>query len=231
MTDSTPILDVVGLSKAYDNPAGAVGVLKDVNLRVQAGDAVAIVGPSGSGKSTLLHIIGGLDRPSAGEVLLDGEDLAVLSDDALAALRARSIGFVFQQHYLLPQCSVIENVVIPTLITDGAAKAMDRAHALLDRVGLSHRLTHRPAHLSGGECQRVAVVRALINEPKLLLADEPTGSLDQASADSLGALLADLNREEDVTLVVVTHSVRLARRMRRQLELRDGALVEQGAHE
>ena len=183
---------------------------------------------SGSGKSTLLNIIGTLDRPSSGEVLLDGQDLRRLNDVELASVRNRQIGFVFQAHHLLPQCNVLENVLLPTLATrDPAVRsgASERAKRLLERVGLDGRIAHRPGQLSGGERQRVAVVRALINQPKLLLADEPTGALDRASAGNLSDLLVALNREEGVTLIVVTHALDLAKRMGRVLELRDGRLV------
>src|SRR4030095_5109924 len=180
--------------------------------------------PSGSGKSTLLQIIGTLDRPSSGEVVLDGKNLATLNDLQLAAVRNRQIGFDFQSHYLLQQCSVIENVLVPTLANprgqaEGSSVSPEtpeaRATRLLKRVGLGERLHHRPGQLSGGERQRVAVVRALINQPPLLLADEPTGALDHASATALGQLLVELNREEGVTLIVVTHALELAKRMGR----------------
>jgi lipoprotein-releasing system ATP-binding protein len=202
-------------------------VLDNVSLEVARGESLAIVGPSGSGKSTLLHIIGTLDRPTSGSVALNGQDLSALEDQQLAAVRNRQIGFVFQAHYLLPQCTVLENVLVPTLassdkaVRDGAG---ERAERLLKRVGLRERTSHRPGELSGGECQRVAVVRALINQPQLLLADEPTGSLDHGSAQQLGQLLLELNHEEGVTLIIVTHALDLARRMGRVLELKDGRL-------
>ncbi len=226
---SSPLLQLTDVSRRYESPAGAeaVSVLRDITLEIERGESVAIVGPSGSGKSTLLNIIGTLDRPSTGQVLLDGQDLSRLDDIQLAAVRNREIGFIFQAHHLLPQCTVMENVLVPTLanrdarLRDGAA---ERAERLLERVGLGARRTHRPGQLSGGERQRVAVVRALINQPKLLLADEPTGALDRASAQNLADLLVQLNREENVTLVVVTHALDLARRMGRVLELRDGRL-------
>jgi predicted ABC-type transport system involved in lysophospholipase L1 biosynthesis ATPase subunit len=192
------------------------------------GESLAIVGPSGSGKSTLLHIIGTLDKPTSGSVTLSGQDLAVLDDHQVATVRNRQIGFVFQSHYLLPQCTVLENVLVPTLATNEAAArdgASERAQRLLKRVGLGERISHRPGELSGGERQRVAVVRALINQPQLLLADEPTGSLDQTSARDLGQLLLELNREEGVTLIIVTHARELAQRMARVLELKQGRLV------
>jgi ABC-type lipoprotein export system ATPase subunit len=195
---------------------------------VQRGESLAIVGPSGSGKSTLLQIIGTLDQPTSGSVTLDGEELNRLDETQLAEVRNQLIGFVFQAHYLLPQCTVLENVLVPTLASDKSRHQDDsrrRAERLLQRVGLADRTAHRPGQLSGGERQRVAVVRALINQPKLLLADEPTGALDHASAQQLGQLLIELNQEEGVTLIVVTHARELAQRMSRVLMLLDGRLV------
>jgi ABC-type lipoprotein export system ATPase subunit len=220
-------LDAVG--KRFDAPVGgeAPWVLRDVSLTVAAGESLSVVGPSGSGKSTLLNLIGGLDRPTSGRVVVDGRDLARLDDAALAAHRRRDVGLVFQLHHLLPQCTALENVLVPTLAGEGAKPegAGDRARRLLERVGLGGRIDHRPGQLSGGERQRVAVVRALINGPRLLLADEPTGALDQASAASLVQLLVELNREEQVTLIVATHAADVAGRMARPLELRDGRLA------
>lgn len=215
----TPILRLIGVSKGYES----VAVLRNVNLDVHAGHSLAIVGPSGSGKSTLLNIIGTLDRPSSGQVFLDGQDLSQLDDVKLAEVRNRQIGFVFQSHHLLPHCNVLENVLVPTLVAK--TDQTERARKLLERVGLGHRLTHRPGQLSGGERQRVAVVRALINQPKLLLADEPTGSLDRVSATELGQLLVELNREQGLTLIVVTHALDLAERMGRRFEIQQGELV------
>jgi ABC-type lipoprotein export system ATPase subunit len=199
---------------------------------VEAGESIAVVGPSGSGKSTLLNIIGTLDRPCSGAVLLDRSDIFALSEMERSLLRNLHIGFIFQMHHLLPQCTVLENVLLPTIParrmkhhTKGGAEA--RARNLLERVGLGERMDHRPGQLSGGECQRAAVVRALINKPKLLLADEPTGSLDGSSSENLGRLLMELNEEEQVTLIVVTHSMDLAKRMGRIYRLRDGRLEEQ----
>jgi predicted ABC-type transport system involved in lysophospholipase L1 biosynthesis ATPase subunit len=212
------LLRLIGVSKSYEH----VDVLRNVNLDVLRGESLAIVGPSGSGKSTLLNIIGTLDRPSTGQVFLDGQDLSRLDDVKLAEIRNRQIGFVFQSHHLLPHCDVMENVLVPTLVSK--TDQTERARKLLERVGLGHRLTHRPGQLSGGERQRVAVVRALINQPKLLLADEPTGSLDRASAAELGQLLVELNREQGLTLIVVTHALDLAQRMGRTLEIRNGQL-------
>jgi predicted ABC-type transport system involved in lysophospholipase L1 biosynthesis ATPase subunit len=215
------------VTKRYDGPDGAAAapVLQGVMLSVAAGESIAIVGPSGSGKSTLLNIMGTLDRPTSGSVRLDGQDLANLGDDALAAIRNRRIGFVFQLHHLLPQCTALENVLVPMLAGGGPKDAQDRAARLLERVGLKDRMDYRPGQLSGGERQRVAVARALVNKPALLLADEPTGSLDRAAAEHLTDLLAELNREEGVTLVVVTHAAPLAARMGRVMELKDGRLA------
>ena len=233
MPTPAPLLKLVNVTRRYDSPAnaGALTVLDHVSLEVARGESLAIVGPSGSGKSTLLQIIGTLDRPTRGSVSLNGQDLSVLDDQQLAAIRNRQIGFVFQSHYLLPQCTVLENVLVSTLATDEASVrngASERAERLLKRVGLGERLSHRPGELSGGERQRVAVVRALINQPPLLLADEPTGSLDQTSARELGQLLLDLNREEGVSLIIVTHARELAQRMTRVLELKEGHLVQSG---
>jgi lipoprotein-releasing system ATP-binding protein len=231
MSETDAMLQLIDVTKSYDTPDAdrQAAVLDGVSLTVAAGESLAVVGPSGSGKSTLLNIIGTLDRPSSGRVLLEGDDLAAMNDEALAALRSRRIGFVFQLHHLLPQCTILENVLLPTLAArDGrSAKQLDEtARRLLDRVGLTHRLAYRPGELSGGERQRAAVVRALINSPTLLLADEPTGSLDRGSADNLGELLVELNRQDGLTLIVVTHSMELAGRMGRALKLRDGRLAE-----
>lgn len=204
---------------------GETRVLDGIDLEADAGESIAIVGPSGSGKSTLLNVLGTLDLPTSGTYVLDGTDVSTLDERRLAAVRSGTIGFVFQMHHLLPQCNILENVLVPTLVRDGDKTAEARARDLLDRVGLSHRLTHRPGQLSGGECQRAAVVRALINQPKLLLADEPTGSLDRSNAGALANLLLDLNREEGVALVLVTHAVELAERAARTLELQDGVLL------
>src|SRR2546428_3806601 len=229
MTSAHVLLQLQNVSKRFDAVAngGSIEVLSSVNLDVQRGKTLAIVGPSGSGKSTLLNIIGTLDRPSSGCVLLDGRDLSSLQEAELARVRNRQIGLIFQAHHLLPQCTVFENVLVPVLVQPDAnarKAAAERGRALLQRVGLGHRLEHRPGELSGGERQRVAVVRALINQPQLLLADEPTGALDRASAHELGRLLLELNREQGVTLIVVTHALDLARGMGQGFELRDGRL-------
>jgi lipoprotein-releasing system ATP-binding protein len=234
---AAPLLQLTDVTKRYAASGGAdgVNVLGGVTLEVARGESLAIVGPSGSGKSTLLQIIGTLDRPTGGEVLLGGKNLAALDDLQLAEIRNRQIGFVFQAHYLLPQCTVIENVLVPTLASAKSRNSDQksetktaRAQRLLKRVGLGERLNHRPGQLSGGERQRVAVVRALINRPQLLLADEPTGALDHASATALGQLLVELNKEEGVTLIVVTHALELAKRMGRVLRLEEGKLIEHG---
>ena len=225
-----PLLQLTGISKSYPAASGSaeLPILAGINLDIERGESVAIIGPSGSGKSTLLNMIGTLDRPSAGTIALDGQELTRLNDLDLADVRNRKIGFIFQGHHLLPQCSVLENVLIPTLASKDKtlrSTAPGRARKLLDRVGLGARLDHRPGQLSGGERQRVAVVRALINEPVLLLADEPTGALDRASAENLGQLLVELNRERNLTLVVVTHALDLAGKMQRRYELREGRLA------
>ncbi|HTL55335.1 MAG TPA: ABC transporter ATP-binding protein [Candidatus Limnocylindrales bacterium] len=237
MPSVEPLLKLKNITKRFDSPdrPASITILDGISLEISRAESVAIVGPSGSGKSTLLHIIGTLDRPTAGEVWLGERNLNQLDEKALAAIRNREIGFVFQFHYLLPQCTVLENVLVPTLAqpkprSNGAAgiaseSAFARAERLLARVGLAERLSHRPGQLSGGERQRVAVVRALINQPRLLLADEPTGALDQTSAHELAQLLIELNREEAVALIVVTHAGDLARRMGRLFELRSGRLL------
>ncbi len=220
-------LQVSHVSKSYQTAAGTLPILADVDLTLARGDALAITGPSGAGKSTLLYIVGTIDVPSVGTVNILGRDPFSLKPPELARFRNENIGFVFQDHYLLPQCTVLENVLIPTLAGAGAdAKAEERARMLLGRVGLTDRLHHRPAELSGGERQRVAICRALINNPPLLLADEPTGNLDRHTAQSVGTLLLELAREENALLIVVTHSTELAERLPRHCELVDGKLVE-----
>ena len=221
-----PLLELKGVSKDY----GDGNVLRDVNLRLDRDEAIAIVGPSGSGKSTLLNIIGTLDRPTSGTVFFDGDDLLRLSAEEIAAVRNRKIGFVFQLHHLLPQCTILDNVLMPTLAAASKGRndqAHSRAERLLERVGLGPRKLQRPGQLSGGERQRAAVVRALINQPRLLLADEPTGSLDRASAENLRDLLIEVNRDEGVALIVVTHSLEFAGGFGRIFEMHDGSLVEQ----
>ena len=225
------MLELINVEKSYPSPAdtGSALVLKDIMLRVEKGQAIAIVGPSGCGKSTLLNIIGALDHPTSGRVLFDGKDLAGMNDIELAGIRNREIGFVFQLHHLLPQCTVLENVLVPTLAEKNRTKSSDakeRAVNLLERVGLKDWLLHRPGQLSGGQRQRVAVVRALINQPKLLLADEPTGSLDEHAAQNIAELLVELNRSEQVTVILATHSIKLAEHMGTVLELSNGMLTD-----
>jgi lipoprotein-releasing system ATP-binding protein len=219
-------LIVTDVRKEYAARSGPLPVLGGVSLSLAHGDAVAIMGPSGSGKSTLLHILGTLDRPTGGGVSLDGIDPFALKPGELAAFRNRRIGFVFQDHHLLPQASVLENVLVPTFVNKSLKKGEAQAYAreLLTRVGLSDRLTHRPAELSGGERQRVAVARALIHKPLLLLADEPTGNLDRTNAESVGRLLLELHKQQNTMLVVVTHSAELAKLFPRRLEMNDGKL-------
>ncbi len=219
-------LIVTDVRKEYPARSGPLPVLGGVSLSLAHGEAVAIMGPSGSGKSTLLHILGTLDTPTAGRVSLDGVDPFSLKPGELAAFRNRRIGFVFQDHHLLPQASVLENVLVPTFVNKTLKKAEAEAYAreLLTRVGLSDRLTHRPAELSGGERQRVAVARALIHRPLLLLADEPTGNLDRTNAESVGRLLFELHQQQNTMLVVVTHSAELAKLFPRRLEMNDGKL-------
>lgn len=220
-------LVIENVGKEYPTRSGPLRVLSDVSLTVPRGEALAITGPSGSGKSTLLHILGTLDRPTAGTVKLEGADPFALRESDLAAFRNKNIGFVFQDHHLLPQCSVLENVLVPTLVNPTADRAQleKDARNLLDRVGLAHRLDHRPAELSGGERQRVAVARALIHKPMLVLADEPTGNLDSASARAVGELLAELHKQENAILIVVTHSLDLANTFARRANMTDGRLA------
>lgn len=220
-------LQVSGLTKQFTGAAGTLDVLTGIDLSMQRGDAVVITGPSGSGKSTLLYIIGVLDEPTSGDVEVGGTRPFNLTQSEQARFRNESIGFVFQDHHLLPQCTVLENVLIPTLAGAKPAAGMEeRARKLLDRVGLKDRLTHRPGQLSGGERQRVGICRALINEPLLLLADEPTGNLDQKTAESVGTLLLEVAAEQNAMLLGVTHSLDLAARFPRRYELAAGKLVE-----
>lgn len=223
------LIQLKNITKVFDSPEGGQSrtVLDGLNLDIKNGESVAIIGPSGSGKSTLLNIIGALDKPSSGAVLFDNRDLSKLDDNSLAVVRNQDIGYVFQLHHLLPQLSVLENVLLPTLPLKKRGDKSLRAQGLLERVGLAEHLHHRPAQLSGGEQQRVAVVRALINNPKLILADEPTGSLDSVASENLSHLLVQLNKEDLVTLVVVTHSMDLANNMDKTFSLKDGKLENQ----
>ena len=206
------------ISKHYDTPRGPVPILEDVSLTLDRGESVAIMGPSGCGKSTLLYLLGALEPPSAGSIQIDGRNPYALNERDQAAFRGTNIGFVFQDHLLLPQLSALDNVIVPTLVSPGGA-ATERARELLTAVGLAERLDHRPGELSGGERQRVAIARALVREPSLLLCDEPTGNLDRASADAVADVLVDLHQRRKTMLVVVTHNAGLAARFLRRYEL------------
>ncbi len=223
------LLELKNVEKKYETPSGKgyITVLKDISLQVHPGESIAVVGPSGSGKSTLLNIMGALDKPSSGEVTLFGKNLAVCDDTELSHIRNREIGFVFQLHHLLPQCTVLENVLIPTIplgLKKRSEEVQERAKKLLERVGLDKHMEYFPAQLSGGEMQRVAVVRALINNPKLVLADEPTGSLDMDSSENLGRLMVEMNKEEGTTFITVTHSTDFAQLMEKVFKLQNGIL-------
>ena len=227
-TDATPVIEVVDVTRSYELGARAepVAALRGVSFVVEQGGFVAIVGPSGSGKSTLLNLIGALDRPTTGTVRINGRDIAALNDTQLARLRNTQIGFVFQQFQLLPRTSATDNVALPLVYAGlGRAERVERARAALSAVGLGHRLTHQPNELSGGEQQRVAIARALVTDPRLILADEPTGNLDTATGDDVMALLEALNADRGVALVVITHDPDIAGRAPRQIRLRDGVSV------
>ena len=218
------MLSVADLTKTYASPRGPLTVLDRVSLTLAPGEAAAVTGPSGSGKSSLLYILGGLEAPTSGRVTLDDLNPFELAPAALAAFRNAQIGFVFQDHCLLPQCTVLENVLVPTLVAAAASGAETYARELIAQVGLADRIDHRPGELSGGERQRVAIARALVRKPRLVLCDEPTGNLDHAAADAVASLLLTLHRAQQNILLVVTHSAELAARMPRRFELRDGAL-------
>ena len=214
------MLEATNLTKDYATPRGPLPILSAINLSLQRGDAVSIMGPSGSGKSTLLYILGALESPTSGTVTLEGQNPFQLAEKQLAAFRNQKVGFVFQDHCLLPQCSVLENVLAPTLVAETKDNFTERARMLLEQVGLSERLDHRPAELSGGEKQRVAIARALICQPLLLLCDEPTGNLDRDSADNVASLLLDLHQQQNTILIVVTHSPELAAKFPTRFEMR-----------
>ena len=223
------MLEISEIRQEYATPRGPLTVLAGVSLSMKRGEAAAIMGPSGVGKSTLLYIAGGLERPTGGRVTLDGSDPHRLGEKELAEFRNRKIGFLFQDHCLLPQCSVLENVLVPTMVANDRAEYPDRARELLHQVGLTERLDHRPSELSGGEKQRVALARALIRKPLLLLCDEPTGNLDEASADVVADLLLDIQRHRETILILVTHSRDLAARFPARYELRHANLHPAGA--
>lgn len=223
------VLEARAVGRSFVQGPSTLEVLQGVALTVHAAERLAIIGASGSGKTTLLQILGGLDRPTQGQVLIDGRDIHALTEKERAMLRNRTLGFVYQFHHLLPEFSALENVAMPLLVRrTKVAEARARAQELLERVGLGGRLTHRPHQLSGGERQRAAVARALVTEPKIVLADEPTGNLDGANAEAVFELMLELNRERGTSLIVVTHDARLAARMDRIYELRSGRLREQG---
>jgi lipoprotein-releasing system ATP-binding protein len=221
------VLEARDVQKNFTQGPVVLEVLRGLNFCASAGERIAIVGASGSGKTTLLQILGGLDRPTTGHVFVSGQDIHELSENARGMLRNRALGFVYQFHHLLPEFSAVENVAMPLLIRrTPVAEARDRATEILERVGLGRRLEHRPYQLSGGERQRAAVARALVTEPKILLADEPTGNLDGQNAEGVFELMLELNRERGTSLVVVTHDLRLANRMERVYEIQDGRLTE-----
>lgn len=230
MTDANqtePVLQCLALCKEYPQAGDSLSILNSVELSVARGEMVAIVGPSGAGKTTLLHMLGGLDLPSSGQVLVNGRDIAALNDRDRSRLRNAELGFVYQFHHLLAEFSAVENAAMPMLVAGSRRRdALAQASELLARVGLADRLHHRPAQLSGGERQRVAIARALVNKPACVLLDEPTGNLDADTAESVHSLLAELNREYATSLLIVTHDLHLAQRMDRTLELRSGQLLE-----
>jgi lipoprotein-releasing system ATP-binding protein len=218
-----------GLRKSFSTPAGELDVLKGIDFSIEKGEVVSVVGASGVGKSTLLHILGTLDRPTAGSVLYDGTDVFSLGDRALTTFRNRTIGFVFQFHHLLPEFTALENIMMPALIRghSGMGEARDKAEGLLEELGISQRKDHRPGELSGGEQQRVAVARALVLSPAVVLADEPTGNLDTATGEELFSLLLNLNKERGITFIIVTHNESLSRRCHRVLHMVDGQITGQ----
>lgn len=223
----TELLRCENISKFYDEGNQKVQVLKDVSFSMNSGELVAIVGSSGSGKSTLLHTLGGLDQPSAGEVWIKQQSLQKLSENKLAQLRNQNLGFVYQFHHLMADFTALENVMMPMLIgNQNKSEARDRAEKMLQAVGLSHRITHRPSALSGGERQRVAIARALVNHPALVLADEPTGNLDQKTTESIFDLIKQLNAEQNIAFLLVTHDLNLANKLSRRFVMRDGVLSE-----
>lgn len=220
-----PLVKIEGLSKSFEHMGRTLEVLRDINLTIYQGELLSIVGPSGAGKSTLLHCMGTLDLPTTGKIRLAGEELTTMTSTRLAAVRNREVGFVFQFHHLLPEFDALENVMLPGMIQGKKRKELEaRAKALLEEVGVGHRATHRPGEMSGGEQQRVAVARALVLEPKLLLADEPTGNLDSTTGDAVHELFFEINREHNTTIVVVTHNPAFAESMPRVVRMKDGTV-------
>ena len=222
------MLEAINLHKSYNHKASALHVLRGVDLKIKDGDFLAIVGPSGAGKLTLLHILGGLDRPSEGKVILDGEEVYALNDQRRAFLRNQKIGFVFQFYHLLPEFSALENVILPSLIKADMAhrkEAEEKGRILLEKVGLKARVSHRPHELSGGEQQRVAIARALVNDPKIIFCDEPTGNLDSQSGKEIIDLLGELNKKNGQTLVIVTHDEKIATLARGVVHMKDGQFL------
>lgn len=225
------ILELENIFKRYENNSESSHreVLENISLKINKGDSISIVGPSGCGKSTLLNILGTLDKPSSGIMKMDNEDISLFSENKLAETRNQKIGFIFQLHHLLPQLNLLENILLPTLIIKDIKikdSALSRAFDLLKKVGLEDKIKQYPGQLSGGECQRTAVVRALINQPEIILADEPTGSLDQESAEQIGDLLSKINKDQNVALVLVTHSLELANKMNMIYKLNNGKLIK-----
>jgi len=227
MNEGKVVLSSQGIAKSFTEGKYSVDVLQDINLEIREGERISIIGASGSGKSTLLHILGGLDSPTKGEVWVDGQNMSTLSTAARGKLRNSALGFVYQFHHLLPEFTALENVCMPLLIRgDSTADAIEQASDILQRVGLDHRFSHKPGELSGGERQRAAIARALVTKPKCLLADEPTGNLDHATADKVYDLMMELNESYGISFIVVTHDQKLAYKMDRVLEIEDGILVE-----
>jgi lipoprotein-releasing system ATP-binding protein len=221
------MIEARALRKIYKNGAKELEVLKGIDLKVGRSEVLAVLGPSGAGKSTLLHLLGGLDSPTAGEVMIDGADIYALGDRERARIRNRKIGFVFQFYHLLPEFDALENVMLPLLIKGGDGRDLrERAAGLLRSVGLGERMSHKPGQLSGGEQQRVAIARALINEPELLLCDEPTGNLDSESGENIIELLWELNKSRKMTLIIVTHDAQIAKAAQRVLHIRDGKIIQ-----
>ncbi len=223
---SIPVIQLAGITRYYEMGGETVAALDGIDLQIDSGEMVSIMGPSGSGKSTMMNILGCLDTPTSGAYLLDGRDVGTLSDDQLSRVRGRQIGFIFQGYNLLPRMTALANVELPMRFTPNGKNRRRSAMAALDRVGLADRARHRPTELSGGQQQRVAIARALVNNPSMILADEPTGNLDSTSTESIIALLQDLNRSDSITIILVTHEEELASATKRVVRLRDGRIVE-----